>query len=75
MHTIPCEGSTFGFWIPLVLADQIEKPRQEKKVFINHQMMEDDDETKIVESSEMEQDISNLMQYCENKLEENEGGQ
>lgn len=75
VHTIPCEGSTFGFWIPLVLADQIEKPRQEKKVFINHQMMEDDDETKIVESSEMEQDISNLMQYCENKLEENEGGQ
>ena len=74
VHTIPCKGSTFGFWIPLVLADQVERPKSERKVFINRNMMEDEAETGIKESSEEDKDISALMQYCENKLEENGGG-
>lgn len=74
VHTIPCKGSTFGFWIPLVLAEHVDKPKAKRKVFINRQMMEDEGEAESGEPAEVAQDISDLMKYCESKLGENGGG-
>ena len=70
VHTIPCKGCTFGFWIPLVLSDQAEETGREKAVFLNPRMMEEGAVPDTVKISENETDIAALMRYCEEKLED-----
>ena len=70
-YTIPGKGSTFGFWIPLIPAEQAEVSPYEKTVFLNPRMLESKEEAPAEPTAaESEDDIADLMKYCEQKLSE-----
>ncbi len=70
VFTIPGIGSTFGFWIPLIPAEQTEEPRYAKKVFLNPRMMNEiQPEAGSADGTEADtRDVDELLGYCKRRL-------
>ena len=75
VHTVPCKGSSVGFWIPLIPASEAKPQQRERTVFLNPRFGKEQGSAKgssdtnlaPKDSGDLE-DVEDLMRYCREKL-------
>ena len=65
--SVPGRGSAFSFWLPLVVTTAAETPRGRQTVFMRPEHDAAREEAPVM-PEDKEEDISDLLAYCEQKL-------
>ena len=67
LYSVPGRGSAFSFWLPLVVTTAAETPRGRQTVFMRPEHDAAREEEPVIPEVR-EEDISDLLAYCEQKL-------